>query len=243
MMTMKRPSCYSIKYKMENSRFTHPEIQKEKRKKKLFLTLLLAFLIITPSVWYVFAALNKNPPQLMFTQNNLSVLSGQTAPMPWPAIGQAAIGSTAEGVVATSSTKTIPAPTASIAKVITVLAVVQKLELKNAREQLLTLGPRDVAIYNNYKANDGSTVQVADGEQINLYDAFETMLLPSANNMADSVALWAFGSQDNYAAYANAMVRSWGLTHTTIGSDASGFSPSTLSTPSDLVVIGCRHGV
>ena len=35
---------------------------------------------------------------------------------------------------------------------------------------------------------------VAAGEQISQYQALQAMLIPSANNVADSLARWAFGS-------------------------------------------------
>jgi D-alanyl-D-alanine carboxypeptidase (penicillin-binding protein 5/6) len=66
----------------------------------------------------------------------------------------------------------------------------------------------------------------------------QALLLPSANNVADSLAIWAFGSLDNYTKYANNYIRQLGLTNTVIGSDASGYDPSTVSTASDLVILG-----
>ncbi|MGH7157274.1 MAG: D-alanyl-D-alanine carboxypeptidase family protein, partial [Candidatus Saccharimonadales bacterium] len=78
---------------------------------------------------------------------------------------------------------------------------------------------------------------VTDGEQISEFQALETMLLPSANNMADSLARWAFGSVNAYITYANQMVKSMGLTHTTVG-DANGFTDTTTSTADDLVKLG-----
>jgi len=102
----------------------------------------------------------------------------------------------------------------------------------------LTLDDTDVALYNQYIAVDGSVATVQSGEQISEYQALETMLLPSANNMADSLARWAYGSLPAYATAANQYVKSLGMTNTTVGSDASGFDPSTTSTATDLVKLG-----
>src|SRR5690349_21394100 len=44
----------------------------------------------------------------------------------WPAVGQAAVGSVAEGLLARSSANEALRPTASIAKVITALAIMEK---------------------------------------------------------------------------------------------------------------------
>jgi len=71
-------------------------------------------------------------------------------------------------------------------------------------------------------------------------------LLPSANNLADTLAVWAFGSLDEYRTAATALVRSLGMTSTTVGTDASGFSPSTTSTARDLTLLAAaaaRHPV
>jgi D-alanyl-D-alanine carboxypeptidase (penicillin-binding protein 5/6) len=63
-------------------------------------------------------------------------------------------------------------------------------------------------------------------------------LLPSANNIADTAAIWAFGSMQAYHAYANKMVTRMGMHDTTVAGDASGMSPETKSTPRDLVRLG-----
>jgi D-alanyl-D-alanine carboxypeptidase (penicillin-binding protein 5/6) len=84
----------------------------------------------------------------------------------------------------------------------------------------------------------GSYVKVEEGEKITERQALEAILLPSANNMADSMAIWSFGSMEKYISYANAMAKRLGLTKTTIAADASGFSPDTTSTPSELIRLG-----
>ena len=63
-------------------------------------------------------------------------------------------------------------------------------------------------------------------------------MVVSSNNMADGLAIWAFGSLEAYSEYANEMVKRLGATNTNIGVDASGFDMSTTSTASDLALIG-----
>jgi D-alanyl-D-alanine carboxypeptidase (penicillin-binding protein 5/6) len=41
------------------------------------------------------------------------------------------------------------------------------------------------------------------GEELSEYQALQALLLPSANNIAETLARWAFGSIDAYNAYAN----------------------------------------
>jgi D-alanyl-D-alanine carboxypeptidase (penicillin-binding protein 5/6) len=155
----------------------------------------------------------------------------------WPAAGQAAIGTRIDGVLETHGDQK-PVSIASIAKVIAALAVLKEKPLA-AGEQgpTITLGQQDVDLLNYYYSNDGSIARVVAGERISEYQALQAMMLPSANNMADSLTRWAFGSDQAYAAYANQMVQTMGLENTSV-TGASGFADDTLSTASDLVRLG-----
>lgn len=162
----------------------------------------------------------------------------QNVHLDWPGGGSAAIGAQGFGVLATHG----PAeqkPTASIAKVITALVVLEQKPLhKGEQGPVLTLTAKDVALFNHYYAIGGSYVKVEAGEKISQYQALQAMLLPSANNMADSLAIWAFGSMESYHAYANQWVKNHGMPDTVVAADASGMSPATKSTPADLVRLG-----
>jgi len=70
-------------------------------------------------------------------------------------------------------------------------------------------------------------------------EAFEVMLLPSANNYAASLAVWAYGSEDNYLAAAKTWLAENDLSQTSIA-DTSGLSASSVSSLADLVEIGKR---
>lgn len=161
-----------------------------------------------------------------------------TVTLKWPTDGtSAAIG--AKGYGALSTQADLQLPTASLAKLITALTVLNAKPLSLGQQgPTITITTQDVAIYNDYIAQDGSVVPVQAGEQLNEYQALEAMMLPSANNIADTLAIWAFGSLANYTTAGTQEVKSLGLTHTTIGTDASGLSPTTTSSPSDLITIG-----
>jgi serine-type D-Ala-D-Ala carboxypeptidase (penicillin-binding protein 5/6) len=155
----------------------------------------------------------------------------------WPAYGESAIGATQFGVLATHGPQT-PLPTASVIKVLTALAVLQKKPLAtNEAGPLITITAEDVASYNSYIARNGSVVGVAAGEQLTESQALEALLLPSANNIAETLARWAFGSLDAYVTYANSYAKTLGMQHTTV-TDPSGLSNATVSTPSDLILLG-----
>jgi serine-type D-Ala-D-Ala carboxypeptidase (penicillin-binding protein 5/6) len=156
----------------------------------------------------------------------------------WPATGQAAVGSVEDGLLAQSSDHEEPRPTASMAKVITALAIMEKQPFKPGQNgRSYTLTANDVANYNAETARDGSVVPVYEGMELTQYQAMQAMLIASGNNIADTLVQRVFGSEKAYISYAQSMVKRMGLRHTTIA-DASGFNPATVSTPSELVIIG-----
>lgn len=184
-----------------------------------------------------------NRPIPTLTVGDITVKSNDTsaAPVdiPWPNSGRGSLV-TASGLSLGSAPggDTVQS-TASVAKVITIMTVLQKHPLKAGETgPTLTIGDSDVALYNKYYSEDGSNVEVQSGEQLTEYQMLEGMLLPSGNNIADSLAIWAYGSMGAYKTAAQNYVKSLGMTNTTIGSDASGFSADTTSTANDLAKLG-----
>ena len=130
-------------------------------------------------------------------------------------------------------------PTASTAKMILGLAIMRAKPFSlGERGESLKISTEDYERYIWYVNNGGSNTAVEVDEEISEYDALMSVFLPSSNNMADTLAVWAFGSLEDYRDYATEMLHEWGIKNTTIGEDASGFSYTTVSTASDLVRIG-----
>ncbi len=203
-----------------------------KRKTQSFLGIILLVIIALG----IFNYLRPLPLIRPTTSLNLSAL--KASPISWPSASEAAVGAAGYGLLASNGGQS-PKPTASVAKLITAMAVLSKYPLQVGQTgPLITFTSDDVAIYQHYLAEDGSVVEVQAGEQLSEYQALEAMMLPSANNIADSLAIWAFGSLTSYATFANQFVMTLGLNHTHIGSDASGFLPDTTSNASDLVTLG-----
>ncbi len=134
-----------------------------------------------------------------------------------------------------------PRPTASTAKMILALAVMREKGFSLGETgETITINPEMYSQYVYYVTHGGSNTRVMVGEEISEYDALVSILLASSNNMADALAVWAFGSIDNYREYATKMLNEWGITNTTIGIDACGFDESTTSTAEDLARIGAK---
>jgi D-alanyl-D-alanine carboxypeptidase (penicillin-binding protein 5/6) len=199
---------------------------------------LLIFIVIAAISGYGYFALTTPLPDLKPSPSHYLPNIQTTAALTWPTSGESAAGVFGTNILNSHGSQT-PVPTASTAKLLTALSVLRiKPLVLGTQGPLITLGPADVAFYNKYVAEDGSVVPVTAGEQISEYNMLETMMLPSANNMADSLAAWAFGTLNAYDVYANNYAQQLGLTKTHIGSDASGFNPDTTSTATNLVVLG-----
>lgn len=170
---------------------------------------------------------------------DLPALADVTAPVvAWPTIGEAtfsAVGYDFE----LSNAQPKPVPTASMAKVITALSVLEKRPLKLGETgPSLTMTAGDMARLQQQYDQGGSHLAISEGETLTEYQMLQAIMLPSANNIADSLAVWAFGSLDQYKSYAQDFVKRHGMLQTHIGPDASGFDPSTTSTTADLTKLG-----
>ena len=212
-----------------------PQPKKPKRKPLRALYLLLALIV---SMAAMTANALRPLPNATFNFSLPAAATAEPVRLQWPLIGQAAIAADGYDILATHGGSD-PLPTASIAKVITALCVLQKYPLSIGQSgPTLTFSKQDAALYQYQLAHNGSSIPVYEGSQMTEYDALQAMLIPSANNIADSLATWAFGSLDNYAIYANTFVLQHGLVKTHVGVDASGFDPSTTSSAADLAELG-----
>ncbi len=126
-------------------------------------------------------------------------------------------------------------PTASMAKMILGLAIVREKPLNLGEPgEAIVINEEYYKLYQYYASNGGSTTEVEIGEEISEYDALMSVFLESSNNMADTLAIWAFGSMDAYNDYAKNMLKELELDNIYLGPDASGFDAGTKGTASDL---------
>lgn len=166
-----------------------------------------------------------------------SVIAGTVPSMPWPSVGSAAVGVSRLGLIA-ATLEAPPTPAASVAKVMTAIVVLADKPLRKGETgPTLTMTDQDVATYKTDEADEQSVVPVAAGEQLSEFAALQALLIPSGNNIAETLARWDAGSVDAFVAKMNQRAASLHLTRT-IFADPAGASFQTVSTPTDLLAMG-----
>jgi serine-type D-Ala-D-Ala carboxypeptidase (penicillin-binding protein 5/6) len=177
------------------------------------------------------------PPVSVRIEAPASVAVGGTPPpIPTPARGSFALSTSMDGSVAAHES-TVERPIGSVAKAITALVVLGVHPLAvGASGPSLTMTGADVVLYRRALAQDGSAVPVRAGEVLTERDLLLAMLLPSANNIAETLAVWVSGNRGAFIARLNATAAAMGMDHSHFA-DPSGFSGRTVATASDLVLL------
>src|SRR5438128_4266396 len=164
-------------------------------------------------------------------------VAGGAPALPWPARGAAAVGRLGPGFIAHSGHGT-GIPPASVTKVMTALVVLTDKPLKKGETgPTITMTDADVQAYQTDLKSEQSVVKVETGEQLTEFQVLQGMLIPSANNLADTLARWDAGSIDAFVSRMNARAAAMHLRHTKFA-DTSGASAASVSTPSDLLALG-----
>lgn len=153
----------------------------------------------------------------------------------FPAYGASAIGAIGYPGVLAAGGSVESLPIASISKVITALVVLDARPLAvGVPGPEITFTDADVEFYDSQVAQNGSVAAVYTGQMMSQRDAMNVMLIASANNYAESLASWAFGSQEEFVQAAAGWIATAGLTSTAIV-EPTGVSPGNVSTAADLV--------
>ena len=164
-------------------------------------------------------------------------IAGTPPSLPWPTVGSAAVGVSGLGLIAASG-DVPPAPVASVAKVMTAMVVLADKPLaKGDSGPILIMTDQDVATYTEDAAQGQSVVPVAAGEQLSEFEALQALLIPSGNNIAETLARWDAGSVPAFVSKMNQRAAALHLTQTTFV-DPAGLSTQTVSTPTDLLAMG-----
>jgi serine-type D-Ala-D-Ala carboxypeptidase (penicillin-binding protein 5/6) len=165
-----------------------------------------------------------------------AAIAGSPPTLPWPALGSAAVGISGLGFIASSGNEQA-LPTASVAKVMTALVIIADKPLAGEGGATLTMTDQDVQTYQADKADQQSVVEVRAGERLSEFQALEAMLIPSGNNIAETLARWDAGSIPAFVVRMNKRAKDLGMAKTKFA-DPAGLSTESVSTPSDLVSLG-----
>ena len=164
-------------------------------------------------------------------------ISGTAPVLPWPSRGSAAVSVQNLGFKASSGNEQA-IPAASVTKVMTALVILDDKPLKKGDQgPTVTITAADVQFYNADVANKESVAEVRAGEQLSELQLLQGMLIPSANNFAETLAVWDAGSIAAFVAKMNTRAGALHLTQTKFA-DPSGANPGSVSTPTDLVLLG-----
>lgn len=150
----------------------------------------------------------------------------------WPAEGEAALEVEGVGRSISSGADT-PVPIASVAKVMTAYLTLRSHPLARGRPGFaLTVTTEDVREEQGRAALGESVLPVLAGEHLSERQALQALLLPSANNIAQMLAVHEAGSAKAFVAQMNAAARKLGMVATSY-TDASGYTATTVSTALD----------
>jgi serine-type D-Ala-D-Ala carboxypeptidase (penicillin-binding protein 5/6) len=166
-----------------------------------------------------------------------TVVKGTPPTLPWPSHGSAAVGVQGLGFIASSGNEQA-IPAASVTKVMTALVVLKDKPLaKDQGGPIITMTEEDVRAYQVDLQSQQSVVKVEAGETLTELQVLEGMLIPSANNLAETIARWDGGSATAFVVRMNDQAAALHMTHTRF-TDTSGASPGSVSTPTDLLTLG-----
>ncbi|MDR1861795.1 MAG: serine hydrolase [Candidatus Ancillula sp.] len=156
-------------------------------------------------------------------------------PISCDGIKQGAIASKNYGLIA-SCGENKKMPIASMTKIITALVVVN--EKRDRLDDIITLNSDDVKDWEQIVAMHGTNIRIFDGEKLSVRKMLTGMMVASANNIANSLAVHLFSSMDEYFSVARKYLEEHDILDTVVGQDASGFSEQNMSTAKDMVKLG-----
>jgi D-alanyl-D-alanine carboxypeptidase (penicillin-binding protein 5/6) len=167
-----------------------------------------------------------------------SVLGAAVRP-DFPSGGSAVVEVGGLGTIA-STGPAPPRPIASITKLMTAYVLMKAHPLRAGETgPTLTLTDADARRYLQFILNDESSLPVSAGMRLTEQQLLQGMLIASAGNFAEILAVWDAGSVSAFVAKMNAEAKSLGMNSTTYA-DVSGLSPASVSTPDDILLLSRR---
>ena len=223
----------------ERRRFSRRRARPRHRRPRRTWRVILAVLAVIVALFGASAIvvahrLGAQPPQA-FVRSTLPssrLVAGSAPALSWPAGVQSAIVIPALGVTAQSGPE-VAEPIASVTKLMTARVVLTDHPLSvGAPGPTITITPNDVTLDEEDAQSGQANIQVATGEVLTEYQLLEGMLVHSASNFADLLAIWDAGSISAFVAKMNSTATSLGMTQTQYF-DASGYLAQSVSTATD----------
>jgi D-alanyl-D-alanine carboxypeptidase (penicillin-binding protein 5/6) len=173
------------------------------------------------------------PARLVQSAADGFVFPGGSPALAWPSSGSAAVEVEGVGLMGHRGSLDRQAAIASITKTMTAYVVLQDHPLTaTGAGPTLTLTAAQAAEYDKAIAQDESAVAVRAGEKLTERQALEAMMLASAGDMADILAIWDAGSVEAFLVEMNRQAHALGMTGTDY-TDPAGLAASTVSTMAD----------
>lgn len=201
--------------------------KKKSKKRRIWYVLIIAVVLAYSSLAFLVTPTFKPISQEIGIEH-------RPADITWPTVGSASIGELHSKRVFSSLGGDVSVPSASTIKLLTALVVLEQKPLGPTEQgEAIYFGSEDTQRYNQIVANGGAALLIPENTTISYREALDALLVDSANNIADKLAIWAFGSVDNYIGAAKVLIAKESLTGTTLA-DASGLMAGTKSTPNDM---------
>ncbi|GGU97216.1 D-alanyl-D-alanine carboxypeptidase [Actinomadura cremea] len=173
-------------------------------------------------------------PELRLTIAAEHTFPGAAPVLPWPGSGQSAVFVEGLGMMGASGGAR-PAPTASVAKVMTAFVYLREHPLRAGEPgPTMTVSPEGVAQMPARRQRGESLLGITAGQRLTQRKALEALMIISANDVAHELAKWDSGTVQAFVAKMNAAARELGMTGTTY-TDPSGYDAGTVSTAADQV--------
>jgi D-alanyl-D-alanine carboxypeptidase (penicillin-binding protein 5/6) len=142
--------------------------------------------------------------------------------------------------ISDESGREVAEPIASVTKLMTAHLVLDDHPLRPGEAgPLITVSQEDVNLYLDDQTSDQSSVEVRVGEVLSEYQLLEGMLVGSANNFANMLAVFDAGSVSSFVAKMNAEAARLHMTQTHYA-DASGYMKTSVSTAASQLKVAAR---
>jgi serine-type D-Ala-D-Ala carboxypeptidase (penicillin-binding protein 5/6) len=223
-------------------RARRPQHRRDRPRRRLVLAILAAVVVLAAAAGTVVAVRLQVPLPLAVVRTSLPsavAVPGEVPTVAWPTGVESAYTIPSLGVSDESGPE-VPVPIASVTKLMTAYVVLHDHPLASGQSgPSITITPNDVGIYEDDVASGETNIEVQTGEVLSELQLLEGMLVHSANNFADLLAVWDAGTTATFVAKMNAAATSLGMTQTNY-TDPSGYTPTTVSTAADQLKVAAQ---